>query len=119
MTPFSAFQTTLTFSFLTNCLTSPPAGFGVAGFDAIDVERRQTFASDAIAFFLPFLAALENPGRLGRVLATACLLGASDSGIAVFLLGALASVTIVFVCIANLKCGAIPSAAIKEGVGTL
>jgi len=97
-----------TFHSRMNSLSSTSAGFGIAGFDAIDVEGRQTFASDAIAVLLPLLAALENPRRLGRVLATARLLSASDYVDAGLLLGALASVTIVFVRFPNSKLGPIP-----------
>lgn len=71
-------------------------GFGIAGFDAIDVERWQTSASDAISFFLPLLSSLEDFPGLRGILATARLLGARDCGLATILLAALASVTVLF-----------------------
>jgi len=90
-----------------NIYCSSPAGFRVASFDAIHVERGQTLASDAISFFLPFLAGLEDLAGLRRVLAPARLFGASDNRLTATCLRALASVTIVFERLANLVHGAV------------
>jgi len=90
-----------------NTYCSSSAGFRVAGFDAIHVERGQTLASDAISFFLPFLAGLEDLAGLRRVLAPARLFGASNNRLAATCLRALASVTIVFERLANFVHGAV------------
>jgi len=86
---------------------SASAGFCVANLLAIDVERRQTLARDAIPFFRPLFPGLEDLARFGRVLAAAGLLSARDFSLSVCLLGALAGVAIVFEGLPNLDQGAI------------
>ena len=74
---------------------SSSASFRIASLDAVDVERGETLASDAVSLLLPFFSCLEDSTRLRWVLTPARLFGARDDGLPVVLLRALASVAVI------------------------
>jgi len=86
---------------------SSSASFRIASLDAVDVERGETLAGDAVSLLLPFFSCLEDSSRLRGILTPARLFGAGDDGLPVVLLRALASVAVIFECFSYPVIGAV------------